>query len=78
MSDSETTVLAVTALDSVTVQVETAAEVSVEGEQASDVSAADALSAIVAVFETPLSEAVTTAEASTAKLPAVAAKVAVD
>ena len=75
---SETAVLAVAALDKVTVQVEAAADINVEGEQDSEVSVAAAVSEMVAVLETPLSVAVTTADASTAKLPAVAAKVAVD
>jgi hypothetical protein len=76
--DTETVVLAVAALDRVTVQVDTAAEVSVEGEQASEVSVVSALNEIVAVLETPLSVAVMVADPSTVRVPAVAAKVAVD
>jgi len=66
------------ALESVTVQVDAAPELSVEGEQASEVRVAGALSVIVAVLEAPLSVAVTVADPSVEKLPAVAEKVADD
>src|SRR5262249_54050708 len=71
-SDADTTVLLEAALDRVTVQVDEAPEARVEGEQASEVSDAGTLRAIVAVRETPLSVAVTIAELSAEKLPALA------
>ena len=76
--ESETAVLLEAALENVTVQVDAAPELRVEGEQANEVRVTGLLSVIVAVFETPLSVAVTTAELSVVRVPAVAANVAVD
>ena len=62
LSDSVTVVLAVAALLNVTVQVLTALEPRVVGVQASDESVTAAARLMVAVFETPLIVAVTTAD----------------
>ncbi len=78
MSDSETIVLADTALESDTVQVDDPPEPSVDGAQDNDVSETGALSVIVEVRETPASVAVTVAEPSVGMVAAVAANVADD
>ena len=62
LSDSVTVVLAVAALLNVTVQVLAALEPRVVGVQASEESVTAAAREMVAVFETPLSVAVTTAD----------------
>ena len=62
LSDSVTVVLAVAALLNVTVQVLAALEPRVVGVQATEESVAAAAKEMVAVFETPLSVAVTTAD----------------
>ena len=62
LSDSVTVVLAVAALLNVTVQVLAALEPRVVGVQASEESVTAAARQMVAVFETPLSVAVTTAD----------------
>ena len=62
LSDSVTVVLAVAALLNVTVQVLAALEPRVVGVQASEESVTAAAKEMVAVFETPLSVAVTTAD----------------
>ena len=62
LSDSVTTVLAVAALLNVTVQVLAALEPRVVGLHATEESVTAAARLIVAVFETPLSVAVTTAD----------------
>ena len=62
LSDSVTVVLAVAALLNVTVQVLAALEPRVVGVHASEESVTAAAKLIVAVFETPLSVAVTTAD----------------
>ena len=62
LSDSVTVVLAVAALLNVTVQVLAALEPRVVGVHASEESVTAAARLIVAVFETPLSVAVTTAD----------------
>ena len=62
LSDSVTVVLAVAALLNVTVQVLAALEPRVVGVHASEESVAAAAKEMVAVFETPLSVAVTTAD----------------
>ena len=62
LSDSVTVVLAVAALLRVTVQVPAALEPRVVGVQVSEESVTAAAREMVAVFETPLSVAVTTAD----------------
>ena len=62
LSDSVTVVLAVAALLNVTVQVLAALEPRVVGVHASEESVTAAARVMVAVFETPLSVAVTTAD----------------
>ena len=62
LSDSVTTVLAVAALLNVTVQVLAALEPRVVGLHATEESVTAAARLIVAVFDTPLSVAVTTAD----------------
>ena len=62
LSDSVTVVLAVAALLNVTVQVLAALEPRVVGVHASEESVTAAAKLIVAVFDTPLSVAVTTAD----------------
>ena len=62
LSDSVTVVLAVAALLNVTVQVLAALEPRVVGVHASEESVTAAARLMVAVFETPLSVAVTTAD----------------
>ena len=62
LSDSVTTVLAVAALLNVTVQVLAALELRVVGLHATEESVTAVARLIVAVFETPLSVAVTTAD----------------
>ena len=62
LSDSVTVVLAVAALLNVTVQVLAALEPRVVGVHASEESVTAAAKEMVAVFETPLSVAVTTAD----------------
>ena len=62
LSDSVTVVLAVAALLNVTVQVLAALEPRVVGVHASEESVTAAAREMVAVFETPLSVAVTTAD----------------
>ena len=62
LSDSVTVVLAVAALLNVTVQVLAALEPRVVGVHASEESVTAAAKVMVAVFETPLSVAVTTAD----------------
>ena len=62
LSDSVTVVLAVAALLNVTVQVLAALEPRVVGVHASEESVTAAARLIVAVFDTPLSVAVTTAD----------------
>ena len=61
LPDTVTVVAAVGAFDRVTVQVLLADEFRLVGEQASDVNVTGATRLIVAVFETPLSVAVTVA-----------------
>ena len=78
LSETVTAVLLLAALERVTVQVEEAPEPRVEGEQVSEERVGAALRVMVAVCEVPLSVAVTTADPSALKVPAVAVKVAED
>ena len=77
--ETDTAVLLAAAFDNVTVQVDKPPELRVEGMQVRELSvAAGELSVMVAVREIPLSVAVTIAEPSALRVPAVAVNVAVD